>query len=158
MTSRTAVSLFILLILFLGLQLFRYTKNTSEEINNTADFLYSTSAPKEISDLFLNACYDCHSNNTHYKWYDEVVPINWYITQNINQGKFVLNFSEWESLSVLDREVALRAMLFDIQTEKMPKKMYATLHKEARLSEADKKRLVAWVDKIHKQLVENHDH
>lgn len=46
-------------------------------------------------DLAVRACFDCHSNETEWRWYTNVAPISWFIQSEVDEGREELNFSEW---------------------------------------------------------------
>jgi hypothetical protein len=45
-------------------------------------------------DLARVACFDCHSNETHTYWWEDVAPLSWWITNHVKEGRRALNFSE----------------------------------------------------------------
>lgn len=46
-------------------------------------------------ELAVKACFDCHSNETHWPWYSNIAPISWITLNNVEEGRDELNFSEW---------------------------------------------------------------
>jgi hypothetical protein len=44
--------------------------------------------------LAVAACFDCHSNETHTYWWEDVAPLSWWITNHVKEGRHALNFSE----------------------------------------------------------------
>jgi hypothetical protein len=46
--------------------------------------------------LAVAACFDCHSNETHTQWWEDVAPLSWWITNHVKEGRAALNFSEWD--------------------------------------------------------------
>ena len=46
-------------------------------------------------ELAVRACFDCHSNETHWPWYSNIAPISWLTQNNVKEGRDELNFSEW---------------------------------------------------------------
>src|ERR1700730_18619295 len=81
---RVAMALF---VVFLGLQL------VHPELKNppvTADL----QAPLEVKQILKNSCYDCHSNETTLKWFDQLVPAYWLVNSDVKKGRMHLNFSE----------------------------------------------------------------
>lgn len=46
-------------------------------------------------ELAVKACFDCHSNETHWPWYSNIAPISWITQDNVDEGREDLNFSEW---------------------------------------------------------------
>ncbi len=53
-----------------------------------------------MQNILKRSCYDCHSNNTVYPWYDRIQPVAWWLQYHVNHGKHSLNFSEFGSYSV----------------------------------------------------------
>jgi mono/diheme cytochrome c family protein len=45
--------------------------------------------------LAKQACFDCHSNETNWRWYTNVAPVSWLTQRDVNGGRSSLNFSEW---------------------------------------------------------------
>jgi hypothetical protein len=45
--------------------------------------------------LAVQACFDCHSNETHWPWYSNIAPVSWMTQDDVDTGRDELNFSEW---------------------------------------------------------------
>ena len=45
--------------------------------------------------LAKQACFDCHSNETEWPAYASIAPASWLVQRDVNEGRAVLNFSEW---------------------------------------------------------------
>ena len=45
--------------------------------------------------LAERACFDCHSNETRWPWYSHVAPTSWLVQNHVDEGREVLNFSDW---------------------------------------------------------------
>ncbi|WP_304139575.1 heme-binding domain-containing protein, partial [Mesonia mobilis] len=103
--------------------------------------------PVKVASILKTSCYDCHSNNTNYPWYQNITPVNYYLAEHINDGKKHLNFSEWENLSTSKKHHALKEILEEIEAKKMPLKSYLLLHQQAKLSATDIQTLKNWIDK-----------
>ena len=43
------------------------------------------------------SCYDCHSNETNWRWYSFVAPMSWLVRQDVEEGREKLNFSTWDT-------------------------------------------------------------
>jgi len=142
------------LFIFIAIQWYRPYKN-AQISSDYADLLISENAPKEVIALYRNACYDCHSNYTQYAWFDNIAPISWYVDSNIKEGKFVLNFSNWKNLTVIEKEIMFQAIPFDIDQEKMPKKKYTLFHPKATLSEENKQTMIAWLALVKTRFLSN---
>ena len=50
---------------------------------------------EETRDLTVKACFDCHRNESVWPWYSNIAPISWSIQHHVDDGRAVLNFSEW---------------------------------------------------------------
>jgi hypothetical protein len=94
--------------------------------------------------ILANACYDCHSNNPRYPWYFNVQPIGWLLSRHIDEGREELNFSEFGNYSAGKQSEKLEHIVHTINENEMPLKSYRLMHKEARLSNTEKKILIDW--------------
>jgi mono/diheme cytochrome c family protein len=89
------------------------------------------------AELFAGACQDCHSNLSHWRWYDKFAPGSWLVQNDIQGGRDQLNFSEWDRSQPDVREV-----IDAIQSGSMPPVQYKVAHAAARLSNSERARLV----------------
>jgi hypothetical protein len=78
----------------------------------------------------MSACYDCHSNETHWPWYSHVAPMSWLVQHDVENGHQELNFSTWDGDSD-----DLAGVVTDGE---MPPRNYTFLHPDARLSAEEK--------------------
>jgi hypothetical protein len=46
--------------------------------------------------LARQACFDCHSNETEWPAYANIAPVSWLVQRDVDEGRAVLNFSEWQ--------------------------------------------------------------
>lgn len=87
--------------------------------------------------LTVRACFDCHSNETRWPWYSHVAPVSWLLQWDVEEGRRVVNFSEWHRPYEEARESA------ETVTEgEMPPWYYVILHPPAKLSAAETEELV----------------
>ena len=91
--------LFIGLIVFLLMQLYQPARNESYEQVNTVAFTKVYKVPKNIKTILQTSCYDCHSNNTNYLWFDNIQPARMLVENHIKKAKKDLNFDEWANYS-----------------------------------------------------------
>ena len=136
----------ILIIGFISIQFIREPR-IKEEIPPEKEIFAVLDASEEIQSLIENACYDCHSYNTDFPWYSQVAPVSWWIQGHINHGSSHLNFSTWGDYT---REKALHKLeecFEEVAKEQMPLKSYTWMHADARLTEAQRARLVSWFKK-----------
>jgi hypothetical protein len=87
-------------------------------------------------ELAVAACYDCHSNQTRWPLYSRVAPFSWLITRDLEQGREELNFSTWEGGG--DAGDAAET----IAEGSMPPRWYLPLHRDASLSEEERRLLI----------------
>ena len=93
------------------------------------------SAPAER--LAASGCNDCHSNLTKRWWATEIAPASWLAQSDVNGGRNVLNFSEWDKPQAeLDNVIAA------VQSGSMPPLQYKLFHADARLTDVERKQLV----------------
>ncbi|QGY42510.1 cytochrome C [Maribellus comscasis] len=145
----------ILLIVFvvgaIVIQFFRPEKNLG---TSTPDHIFEKEQiPENVKTILKNACMDCHSDQTNYLWYHNIVPVAWMINDHIVEGKDELNFSEWGQLDTFDKIGALEEICREVERKKMPIKAYVQMHKEARLTEEQVAALCAWTEKLSEELI-----
>jgi hypothetical protein len=91
----------------------------------------------ETRELFQRACFDCHSNQTGWRFYSYVAPVSWLIARDVNGGRSHLNFSQWDQPQKHAKDVADQ-----VKTGEMPLWFYVPLHPSAKLSDAEKQSLI----------------
>ena len=89
--------------------------------------------------LARQACFDCHSNITEHPWYSDVAPVSWLLQRDVEDGRKVLNFSEWNRAQDTD----LAAVVESLQEDTMPPWYYRLLHEDSRLSALERQQLRA---------------
>lgn len=140
-----------LVILFIIIQFFWTDKNNSTVIPvNAIENHYNV--PSDIRGLLKTSCYDCHSNNTTYPWYNTIQPVKWWLSGHIKEGKEHLNFDEFNSYPVQKKLHKLDEVVETINNDEMPLSSYTMIHRKARLSDADKKEIASWVDRVKKEI------
>lgn len=131
-------------IVFVGIQFIRIDK-TSPEVQPGADFIAMTNPPAEIAGIIKASCYDCHSHQVRYPWYAEIAPISWYIKHHVNEGLGRVNFSNWDAYPDKKAARKLEACAETVELENMPLGSYTLLHKEAKLTNEQRKKLSEWL-------------
>ncbi|WCO01283.1 heme-binding domain-containing protein [Psychroserpens ponticola] len=137
----------VLLIALVGIQFIPTTRNQSDTVPST-DFMLVNNVPETIQKKIQVSCYDCHSNNTQYPWYNRIQPVAWFLEDHIKEGKTELNFNEWDSLSSRRKKSKLRSIIKQIESDEMPLDSYTLIHKDAKFSEAETKEIINWVTKL----------
>jgi len=92
--------------------------------------------PGNIKSILINACYNCHSNQTQLAWFDKIAPANWLVAKHIREGRKVLNFTEWDRYTKDRQKQILFESLNQIEFKLMPLKQYTFLHPEAKITAA----------------------
>lgn len=88
-------------------------------------------------ELAARACFDCHSNETRWPWYSHVAPASWLLQRDVDEGRRIVNFSEWQR----PYEEASESAETVIEGE-MPPWFYVILHPPAKLTAEEKNDLV----------------
>lgn len=130
-----------LIFLLLIIQSFRIDK-TIQSVDPAKDFIVLTSANTEVTNTLKIACYDCHSNQASYPWYTNIAPFSWWVKHHIDEGSHHLNFSEWGTYSEKRKNHKLDECFEMVEEGEMPLESYTWMHKEAKLSDAQKQELV----------------
>lgn len=140
----------IFIVLVIGMviiQFIRPARNTSIAV--TADdmnVIYPI--PDSVNQVLQKACYDCHSNNTRYPWYANVQPVAWWMNDHITEGKKELNFSEYGKRTLPKRAKKLKKLAKEVQEGGMPLDSYTWIHKDAVLTDREKKMIIDWANNL----------
>lgn len=118
---------------------------TNPPFDPAQDFLQMVNAPDDIRQMTKAACYDCHSNETAYPWYAFVAPLSWWIVNHVQEGREHLNLSTFGALPLEEQGEAMGEMAENVEKGEMPLSTYPPLHPKAKLSDAQKRRLVEWL-------------
>ena len=137
----------ILLFALVGIQFVPIKQNKSDVVPKT-DFMLVNDAPKNIGNIIKTSCYDCHSNNTEYLWYNKIQPVAWVLENHVVDGKEELNFNEWGSYSSRRKNSKLKSIISQIEDDEMPLASYTLVHRDAKLTDTEKKTLLDWVSKL----------
>ena len=140
------IVLFVLLIVFVGIQFIPTERNQSDSVPKT-DFMRVNNVPKNINIMLQTSCYDCHSNNTIYPWYSSIQPGSWFMADHIKEGKKELNFNEFGTYSNRRKSSKLKGMIKEIKSDDMPLTSYTIIHRNAILNKENKALLINWLTK-----------
>ena len=110
--------------------------------------MFVNNVPETIQKKLQVSCYDCHSNNTQYPWYNKIQPVAWFLEDHIKEGKAELNFNEWDSLSSRRKASKLRSIIKQIENGEMPLDSYTLIHKDAKFSEAEAEELINFITQL----------
>ena len=142
------------IILLFGVIIIQFIRPKKNIGTLTSEHIFEVEqVPLEIRTILTGACMDCHSNQTKYLWYHEIVPVAWLINNHIQEGKEELNFSEWGQLDIFEKIGELEDICKEVENKKMPIKSYVQMHKEAKLTEEQIAALCAWTEKLSLELI-----
>ncbi len=136
-----------MLIAFVGIQFMPTIRNQNNEVLET-DFTKTFTVPTNIQNLLKNSCYDCHSNNTNYPWYNKIQPVSWFLEHHIKEGKKELNFSEFGGYSERRQKSKIKSIISQVRDDEMPLWTYTLIHRDTKLSEDDKKLITNYLNEL----------
>ena len=137
----------VLLLAFIVIQFFRPEKNIST-VTSANDITTKYAVPADVQTILKTSCYDCHSNNTAYPWYNNIQPVAWWLKNHVDEGKKELNFSEFASYRIGRQYRKLDEVNKQIKEGEMPLESYTIIHGNAKLSEQQKLVVASWVNAI----------
>lgn len=130
--------LMICLILFVLMQFIR-----PQKVEFIEDSSKEIVASKEIKDILVKACFDCHSNKIEYPWYSNIAPFSWVVIRHTTNGVRALNFSNWEDYNYIEKEEKLKAIYRTVNAS-MPLPAYTLVHKDADLTKEERTMIRDW--------------
>lgn len=140
-----------LLIVLVIIQFIHPAKNISTApLPN--DIALHFSVPHDVQEVLRKSCYDCHSNNTKYPWYNNIQPVAWWLQTHINEGKHELNFNEFAAYAPKKQYHKLKGIMDSQNDGWMPLDSYLWIHKDAILSKEQKDNLVKWADSLSREI------
>jgi len=134
----------VLIVLLVVIQFIRPDKNISND--NTYALATKYEVSPEVNKILKSSCIDCHSNKTEYPWYSNVQPVAWWLDHHVTDGKRHLNFSEFTKLPVAVQNHKFEEVVEMVEEHEMPLPSYTYLglHKEAKLSEGQRRTIMDW--------------
>ena len=144
MLKKILITLAVLLVI---IQFIHPERNkTSGTQNNSIATLITV--PHNIKIILAKACNDCHSNNTRYPWYSHIQPVHWWMNNHVKDGKRHLNFDEYSNKTLRFQYHKMEEIAEEIEEEEMPLDSYTWMHREAKLTETEKKELIEWSNNV----------
>ena len=131
----------LLLLTLVVIQFIKPDKN-NDGYQSVALFEQEIVPTKEIASILKNNCYDCHSDQTHYPWYSEITPVNYWLEEHIVDGKKHFNVSAWDTYSARKKDHKLEELIEYVEQGEMPLDSYTWLHGD--LSTQDTETLLQW--------------
>jgi Haem-binding domain len=107
---------------------------------------FALGAPPEVEGIMRRACFDCHSNETKWPLYSRIAPGSWLMARDVTKGRKHLNLSKWGDSDDEERQLDRENCWDKVEAGEMPPWFYVyPMHMGAKLSEADKASLKAWL-------------
>ncbi len=135
-------------VIFLLVQLYQPARNKSYEQDSSVSFTNTYVVPQSVKNILFISCYDCHSNNTNYQWYDLIQPARMFVEMHIAEAKDNINFDEWGHYSKRKQANKLDRISKQIKANEMPLISYTLIHRNAKLSEVQKMELIDWISNM----------
>jgi hypothetical protein len=130
-------------VVMLGLALLAQFVPYGRDHNNPPLVTEPTWTSSTTRTLAERACFDCHSNQTHWPWYSHVAPMSWLVQNHVDEGRHALNFSDWNRGNSEADEAAKT-----VRDGEMPPGSYLLLHPKARLTDAEREQLARGLDAL----------
>ncbi|MCI0706454.1 MAG: heme-binding domain-containing protein [Ignavibacteriae bacterium] len=144
-------TLIVLGVIFIGIQLYPVDR-TNPPIDPEMTFQAKVNVPPHIDKLVRNSCYDCHSHETTWPWYSYVAPVSWLVASDVEEGRTILNFSNWD-YSMFRSVGRLDQMAEEVYQDRMPLPNYLIVHPSAKLLAADKDSLLDWIEVVREEIM-----
>ena len=126
---------------FLLIQLIQITIPKPDPVSPTEEI----KAPQEIMKLLKTSCYDCHSYTTNIPWYGHIAPFSWEVKSHIKEGRAWLNFQKWAQYDEEKKQKIYKGIVKTIDLS-MPMPMYLSMHEDAKLTKAQRKKIKKWAE------------
>jgi len=143
--------LLVLLAILIIIQFIHPSRNISK-VDQSNNITKAYTVPPDVKTILDKACMDCHSNNTRYLWYFKTQPVDWWLTKHINEGKRGLNFDEYANKSLRYQYNKLGDVTEMVKKGEMPLNSYTWIHKDAILTDQEKKTLINWSEGIRNEM------
>lgn len=137
----------VLLLALIVIQFFRPEKNIHPGDQPNAIEKKFTVSP-DVKNILDKACYDCHSNNTRYPWYNNIQPVAWWLADHVNDGKRELNFDDFIMRRPRFQYNRMKQTIDLVKKEEMPLDSYTWIHKDAILTDEEKTKIYDWAKSV----------
>lgn len=141
----------VLILGFVVLQFFRPDR-TNPPIVEAETLEAATRVPADVAAILNRSCSDCHSHKTTYPWYSNISPASLFLANHVANGRRHLNFSIWNTYDKKKKSHKMEEIQEQVEGGIMPLGSYLWIHRDAVLSESDKKALVDWTIKVREDL------
>ena len=140
-----------LLVMLVVIQFIRPAKNQAVGMS-TNDITTKYAVPDNVHTILKRSCFDCHSNNTEYPWYNNIQPVAWFLDHHVQEGKGELNFNEFAAYSPKKARHKLEEVGNAVTEGWMPLDSYLWIHQDAKLSSEEAKLIANWANGLRNQI------
>ena len=151
--SRRNKVLLALVGIVLAAQLIRPAK-TNPPVDLRRELAAHSQLPPQVTNALNRSCNDCHSYRTTWPWYSQIAPFSWIITDDVNQGRRHVNFSDWAQYDPKRTDHKLDQICEEVRGNWMPLTSYKLMHPNSRLSEYERAEICRWVGAERERLAE----
>lgn len=102
---------------------------------------------QRVKPIFMQKCFDCHSDKTVYPGYYKIPGVKQYIDSDIREGREHLDFSkDYPFVSHASPIEDLDAIRKELDEGEMPPFVYRLVHRDAAVMDDEKRLIYDWVD------------
>lgn len=146
--KKIITSVFLVLLMLFILVQFVPRRNNNLSTANSKSIELTHYVPEDVNQILKKSCYDCHSNHTNYPWYSKIQPVSLWLNNHIDEGKEELNFSVFGNYSIRRQFHKLQEIKEQLEENEMPLSSYTMIHREAIITDLQKKVMIMWIDKL----------
>jgi hypothetical protein len=143
---------YLLLVVLVAIQFIRPAENHSDKISKN-DIALHYAVPDTVLSILKRSCYDCHSNNTVYPWYNKIQPVAWWLNSHVREGMRKLNFSEFASYPLAKQAKKLKGTVKLVKEGSMPLDSYLWIHKDADLTDGQRDTIIQWANGLQQTIL-----
>lgn len=102
---------------------------------------------KTVQPIFQKKCFDCHSTQTIYPWYYKVPGVGALMNSHIKEARSHIDMTKgFPFKGHGGPEKDLKEIISVVKKDKMPPWYYTPFHKNSKLTEEEKKEILAWAN------------
>lgn len=102
---------------------------------------------KMVQPIFQKKCFDCHSTQTIYPWYYKVPGVGSLMNSHIKEARSHIDMTKgFPFKGHGGPEKDLKEIISVVEKDKMPPWYYTPFHKDSKLTEEEKKEILAWAN------------
>lgn len=135
----------LIVIAFIGMQ-FKRPALVNPPVDESQTIFATGNVPPDVKAIIDRSCNDCHTHTVRWPWYSKVAPMSWLVAEDVEEGRKELNFSMWATYKPRRQDHKLEEICEQVKDGEMPLKNYLYLHRDAKLTDADRQRLCEWAD------------